>query len=206
MHRPTQIALTGPNIHTDIETLQANGAGAEANIDDRSRVPAATSRRLACDASLLHWLETAAGEPLSVGRKTRSIPPAIRRALQRRDGGCRFPGCTATRFVDAHHVRHWADGGETCMANLLLLCRHHGLVHEGGFGLAAGPDGEFHFSRPDGTPLLNAPDGRSRGNVDAIRAANAAAGLEITSHTAYGVLDADPVDWQLAMLALIQRE
>ena len=79
-------------------------------------------------------------------------------------------------------------------------------MHEGGFGLAAGPDGEFRFSRPDGSRLPNAPDGRSRGNFEAICEANAAAGLEITSHTAYGVLDADPVDWQLAMLALIQRE
>jgi hypothetical protein len=195
------------NLHTDIETLQVNGDGAEANLDDRSHVPAETSRRLACDASLIQWLETEEGEPLSVGRKTRSIPPAIRRALQRRDGGCRFPGCTATRFVDAHHVVHWADGGETKMENLILMCRrHHRLVHEGGFGLKVGPDREFHFSRPDGTPLPSAPGGRSRGNFDAIRTANAAEGLEITHHTAYGDLDGDPVDWQLAMLELIQRE
>jgi hypothetical protein len=146
------------NLHTDIETLKADGEGAEANIDDRSSVPAETSRRLACDASLLHWLETEEGEPLSVGRKTRSIPPAIRRALQRRDGGCRFPGCTATRFVDAHHIVHWADGGETRMENLVLLCRrHHRLVHEGGFGLEAGPDRAFRFSRPDGTPCPTPP-------------------------------------------------
>ena len=127
--------------------------------------------------------------------------------MQRRDGGCRFPGCTATRFVDAHHIVHWADGGETKLENLILMCRrHHRLVHEGGFGLEAGPDRAFRFSRPDGTPLPNAADGRSRGNFDAIRAANAAEGLEITSHTAYGELDGDPVDWQLAMLELIQRE
>jgi hypothetical protein len=195
------------NLHTNIETLQADGDDAVANLDDRAEIPAETSRRLACDASLLHWLETAEGEPLSVGRKTRSIPPAIRRALQRRDGGCCFPGCSATRFVDAHHVRHWADGGETRMSNLLLLCkRHHRLVHEGGFGLEAGPDGAFRFYTPDGTYLPHAPDGRSRGNFDAIRAANQADGLEITSHTAYGALDGDPVDWQLAMLELIQRE
>jgi hypothetical protein len=92
------------------------------------------------------------------------------------------------------------------MENLVLLCRrHHRLVHEGGFGLEAGPDREFRFSLPDGTPLPYAPDGRSRGNFDAIRAANAAEGLEITSHTPYGELDGDPVDWQLAMLELIQR-
>ena len=96
---------------------------------------AETSRRMACDASVVHWHETQDGEPLSVGRKTRSIPLAIRRALQRRDGGCRFPGCTCSRFVDAHHITHWADGGETGMDNLVLLCRrHHRMVHEGGSG------------------------------------------------------------------------
>jgi hypothetical protein len=195
------------HLHTDIESLKADGEGAEANCDDRSHVPAETSRRLACDASLIQWLETEEGEPLSVGRKTRSIPPAIRRALQRRDGGCRFPGCTATRFVDAHHVRHWADGGETKMENLILMCRrHHRLVHEGGFGLEVGPDREFRFSLPGGTPLPNAPGGRSRGNFDAIRAANEAEGQEINHRTACGELDGDPVDWQLAMLELIQRE
>ena len=75
-----------------------------------------------------------------------------------------------------------------------------------GFGLAVGPDRAFRFSRPDGTPLSCASEGRSRGNFDAVRAANAAAGLAITHRTACGELDGDPVDWQLAMLELIQRE
>ena len=68
-------------------------------------VSAETSRRMACDASVIHWHETHEGETLNIGRKSRSIPPATRRVLQRRDGGCRFPGCTCSRFVDAHHVR-----------------------------------------------------------------------------------------------------
>jgi len=195
------------NLHTDIETLKADGVGAAANLDDRAEIPAATSRRLACDASLIQWLETEEGEPLSVGRKTRSIPPAIRRALKRRDGGCRFPGCTATRFVDAHHVQHWADGGETKMDNLVLLCRrHHRLVHEGGFGLEAGPDREFRFSLPDGTHLPNAPGGRSRGNFDAIRAANEADGLHIDALTLVPRWDGEEMDPHLAVLELIQRE
>ena len=71
------------------------------------------------------------GEALNVGRKSRTIPPAIRRALRRRDKGCRYPGCTHTRFVDAHHVQHWAHGGETKLDNLVLLCRrHHTLIHD----------------------------------------------------------------------------
>jgi len=195
------------NLHTDIETLKADGVGAAANLDDRAEIPAETSRRLACDASLIQWLETEEGEPLSVGRKTRSIPPAIRRALKRRDGGCRFPGCTATRFVDAHHVHHWADGGETRMSNLTLLCRrHHRLVHEGGFGLEVSPDGEFRFSLPDGTHLPDAPDGRSRGNFETIRAANEADGLQIDALTLVPRWDGEEMDPHLAVLELIQRE
>jgi hypothetical protein len=82
------------------------------------------------------------GEPLSVGRKTRSIPPALCRALRRRDRGCRFPGCENHRFVDAHHIEHWARGGETSMDNLVLLCRtHHRLVHEGGYFVERLPPG-----------------------------------------------------------------
>lgn len=84
-----------------------------AELEERSHVPAETSRRMACDASVVHWHETAEGDPLHIGRKTRTIPLAIRRALKRRDGGCRFPGCSCSRFVDAHHIQHWADGGET---------------------------------------------------------------------------------------------
>jgi len=94
------------------------------------------------------------GVPLSIGRKSRAIPPALRRALTTRDGGCRFPGCTNTRFVDAHHVRHWADGGETSLDNLVLLCRrHHGLVHEGGFRCEHGANGHVVFHAPSGENL-----------------------------------------------------
>lgn len=95
-----------------------------------------TFERLACDCGVVEMHEDVDGNPLNIGRKSRSIPPAMRRALKHRDGGCRFPGCTATRFVDGHHIRHWSEGGETSMDNLVLLCRHHHrLVHEGGFGL-----------------------------------------------------------------------
>jgi hypothetical protein len=156
---------------------------------------------------LIHWQETADGEPLNIGRKSRTIPPAIRRALHRRDGGCRFPGCSATRFVDAHHVQHWADGGETRMENLTLLCRrHHRLVHEGGYGLEARPFGGFVFTRPDGKVLPDTADGRSRGNFGEIRDANRQNGLEITPGTAVPRWSGEQMDGSLAVLALIQRE
>jgi hypothetical protein len=159
------------NIHTDMETLRANGTGAEAELENGPNVSAETSRRLCCDAGVVHWLgqkspDNGGIKPLSVGRKTRTIPPSIRRALQRRDKGCRFPGCSCSRFVDAHHIQHWADGGETGMNNLVLLCRHHHrLVHEGGFGLTLNAGGGFDFTDPRGKRISPAPQTRFSGNA-----------------------------------------
>jgi len=116
-----------------------------------------TVRRLGCEAGLVPVLYED-DEILSVGRKTRAVPPAIRRALRLRDRGCRFPGCTHTRHVDAHHVRHWADGGETKLSNLVELCgRHHRLLHEGGYGLRAADDGALVFTRPNGERIPDMP-------------------------------------------------
>lgn len=124
------------------------------HIEDGPGVSAETSRRIACDCSVLGIREDEKGEPLSIGRKTRSIPPAIRRALRLRDGGCRFPGCTCDKFVDGHHIHHWADGGETSLDNLVLLCRrHHHLVHEGGFTCEKSKDGEVLFKDQRQEPL-----------------------------------------------------
>ncbi len=101
--------------------------------DSGSRVSAGTSRRLACDAGVVLMTHDEEGRVLDVGRKHRTVPPAIRRALDHRDKGCRFPGC-GCRYTDAHHITHWADGGETKLDNLILLCgRHHRAVHEQGF-------------------------------------------------------------------------
>jgi hypothetical protein len=94
-------------------------------------------------------------QPLDVGRRTKVVSPALRRAVIVRDGSCRFPGCARPHtWCDAHHVRHWADGGETSLANLLLLCRpHHRLVHRpGGFWLGIEADRPV-FRRPDGSVL-----------------------------------------------------
>ena len=116
-----------------------------------------TIRRLGCEAGLVPVLHDGE-EILSVGRKTRAVPPSIRRALRLRDRGCRFPGCTHTRHVDAHHVRHWADGGETKLSNLVELCgRHHRLLHEGGYGLRSTDDGALVFTRPGGERIPDVP-------------------------------------------------
>lgn len=131
------------NIHVE-ESALAGG-------DGRSGLPIETVRRLGCDTEAVVIVEDKSGEPLNVGRKTRIVPTAIKRALTARDRGCVFPGCHNTRFVDAHHVQHWSAGGETSLGNLVLLCsRHHRLVHEGGFGIDKDYRDRWIFKRPDG--------------------------------------------------------
>ena len=195
------------NIHTDADTLKADGEGAEAEIEDCGCVPAETARRVSCDAGVVHWLVNTEGEPLNVGRKTRTIPPAIRRALKRRDGGCRFPGCTCTRFVDAHHIRHWADGGETSMENLVLLCRHHHrLVHEGGFNVEKRSGNRIQFVNESGRVIPQNGEKRSRGNVLTLRTAHAESGIDITSDTTVTLWRGEVMDDQLAVEALLRRD
>jgi len=106
---------------------------------------------LCCDGDAVVIVEDSEGEPLSVGRQTRTVPAAIKRALKSRDKGCAYPGCHNSRFVDAHHIRHWSAGGETKLDNLMLLCsRHHRLVHEGGFRIERDYQNHWFFKRPDG--------------------------------------------------------
>lgn len=132
--------------------------GGRRELDSGSTVDVETTRRILCDASMVGLVEGSDGEPLSVGRRTRTVPGAIRRALRARDGGCRFPGCSHDRFVDAHHIEHWADGGDTAVDNLVLLCRrHHRLIHEGGFALARASNGDLEFRDPFGLPLADRP-------------------------------------------------
>jgi hypothetical protein len=195
------------NIHTEADVLPADGEGTHAECDDCGRVSAETSRRMACDASVVKWQEDENGEPLSIGRKSRTIPPAIRRALQKRDGGCRFPGCTATRFVDAHHIVHWADGGETAMENLALLCkRHHRLVHEGGFGVHVGAGNEIWFSYPGGATLPATADGRFRGNARQVLSLSEEKGLEITARSLWTEWTGEPIDYNYAQGILAQYD
>src|SRR6185437_4770624 len=137
-------------VHVDVQTLKNSIAG-RCELEDGPSISAETARRLACDASLVTVLENEEGEPLSVGRKSRAISPALRRALNARDRGCRFPGCPNTRYVDAHHIRHWAHGGETKPSNLVSLCRfHHRQVQEGRVAIDVLDDGAVRFRKPSG--------------------------------------------------------
>ena len=153
---PEPIAARRADALAEIAETYLNSSESSGSTADRYQVivhvcpkgtwPAVTSRRIACDSTLVAIKEDENGEPLSIGRRSRSIPPPMRRALCVRDKGCRFPGCTNTRFVDGHHIKHWVDGGETSLDNLLLLCRHHHhLVHEGGFVCEKGDDGKVSF-------------------------------------------------------------
>jgi hypothetical protein len=153
-------------LHVDRATLESSpppeDVSAETSplprseLEDGTRVAAETARRLCCDASVVRATHAPDGALLDVGRKTRTIPPTLRRALEIRDRGCRFPGC-GLRYTDGHHVRHWADGGATSLANCLLLCHfHHTLVHEGGWSVEPRGDGRFAFVSPSGSGVFDA--------------------------------------------------
>ncbi len=209
-------------VHVSAETLRTDGSidpGDPPAIEDGPVLAPDTVRRLACDAGLVPLIEAANGEALAIGRRTRSISAALRRALKRRDGGCRFPGCTNTRFVDAHHIHHWADGGETRLDNLALLCRHHHrLIHEGGFSVERSASGAIGFRDRNGQNIPASAETRFRGNVRTLFAADAARGIDIDSDTTtpnwYGehpdydhilwVMHQDRVDVDAGRLSLVR--
>ena len=140
-------------VHVSAETLRGEEAG-RCEIEDGAGICAETCRRLACDCSRVHITEDEQGSVLDIGRKTRSIPPALRRALNARDQGCRFPGCCNSKYLDGHHIEHWAKGGETKLRNLVSLCRfHHRQVHEVGYTIQILDDGALRFFKPNGKPL-----------------------------------------------------
>jgi len=138
-------------IHLDQDPLAPDGVWA-ATLEDGTNVSAENLRRVACDCGLV--VAGGTGEELNIGRRSRSIPAAIRRALLVRDRGCRFPGCTNHRFLHAHHIEHWLSGGETSVGNLCLLCAaHHRMVHEGGWTVSWAQDGTLSFAAPAGQAL-----------------------------------------------------
>jgi hypothetical protein len=200
-------------VHIDQRLLAASSTLAplqglqRCELEDERALAAETARRLACDCSRVGLVDDEHGEPLNVGRKTRSIPPALQRALKARDGGCRFPGCDRTRFTEGHHVKHWAHGGETSLSNLLTLCRfHHRLVHEGGFGLRATDDGVFVFTRPDGTRVEENGSigcGRLRGDVQTLFTENRSRGLRIDAETPRCKWIGERMDYSMAVGYLI---
>src|SRR5688572_20301401 len=154
-------------------------------LDDGPHVSAETSRRLACDASRVVMRHDPDGPVVEIGARTRTIPPALRRALHHRDRGCRFPGC-GLPVGQGHHVKHWAQGGPTTLSNLAMLCRrHHRAVHEEGFQVERRPDGALRFQWPDGRHLPDVPPPSSlpADPETALRAEHVAQGVRIHART-----------------------
>jgi Domain of unknown function (DUF222)/HNH endonuclease len=173
-------------VHVDAAVLADPEQPSQSVLEEGSHVSAETSRRLACDAGRVVMRHDEAGRVLEVGARTRTIPPALRRALHHRDHGCCFPGCTV-RFGQGHHLRHWAQGGPTTLSNLALLCRrHHRAVHEEGYRVTREPDGALLFRRPDGRALpdVPAPVAVPDDAVETLRARHASEGLRLHARTA----------------------
>ncbi len=173
-------------VHVDAPVLADPDAPGQSVLEDGTHVSAETSRRLACDASRVVMRHAPDGQIVEVGARTRTIPPALRRALHHRDQGCRFPGC-GLPFGQGHHIRHWAHGGPTTFSNLALLCRrHHRAVHEEGYQVDRDPDGELRFRRPDGRllPEVPAPAAIPADSVRVLLARHEAQGLSIHPRTA----------------------
>src|SRR6266542_935754 len=173
-------------VHVDAPVLADPEQPGQCVLEDGARVSSETSRRLACDASRVVMRHDEEGRVVEIGARTRTIPPALRRALHHRDRGCRFPGC-GVRFAEGHHIRHWAAGGPTTLSNLVSLCRrHHRAVHEEGYRVKREPDGELRFYRPYGQylPEVPIPAAVPDDPVETLRAQHEAQGLEIHARTA----------------------
>lgn len=202
-------------VHVSAETLKGEAPAADvsaetrdpfqtdfAYIEDGPHVSAETARRLSCDASLVEVIDDDKGEPLSIGRKSRLIPTGLRRALRMRDDGCRFPGCTHKRYLDCHHVVHWADGGETSLRNLAQLCRyHHRLLHEHGFGCELTADGALRFTNALGKELGRSPTAPVAADAEPLDwLREELDGLPIGADTIVPCMRAgEKIDWHLAV-------
>jgi hypothetical protein len=194
-------------VHVDAPVLADPDAPGQSALEGGVRVSAETSQRLACDASRVVMQHDRSGRVVEVAARTRTIPPALRRALHYRDRGCRFPGC-GVRFGQGHHIRHWAHGGRTTLSNLAMLCnRHHRAVHEDGYQVERQPDGELQFRRPDGWVIPDVPPAPElpEDPEAAIRARNEAEGPRLHSRTAMPLWRGERLDRGYAIDVLHPR-
>jgi len=191
-----------PVVHVDAEMLTADAPG-RCETAAGHAICAETARRLGCDAGA-GAVGRRDGRALSVGRKRRTIPIHIRRALEARDRGCRFPGCNRRDYLAGHHAEHWAHGGETSEANLVLLCHHHHtLVPEGGYTIRRHARARLSFRRPDGKRIADAPR-RPGGSPGRLALANHRARLDIDPETAVTGWQGEHLDLPLATLLLCE--
>jgi hypothetical protein len=203
-------------LHVDINTLREYGQAAShahqhCHVDDKHWISPKTAKRLSCDASLVTVLEDEQGRVLNIGRRTRTVPASINRALNIRDKTCRVPGCCESRYVDAHHIKHWADGGETSLDNLVTLCRaHHRQLHQGCFTITAEKKAsgqQLVFTTRSGRKIQSSffpqfPDVSAETSADALRTAAPAVDAKTCIPHWYG----EDCDYGMAIAALLQRD
>jgi hypothetical protein len=191
-------------VHVDADTLGSERIVERSELEHGPALAPETARRLGCDAALTRIIERD-GRPLSISRRNRTIPPALKRALRSRDHGCQFPGCTNTRYMHAHHIHHWGKGGPTKLENLVQLCSyHHRLVHEGGFQVERAGRRKIRFRRPDGREIRPAgPSKPARGW--GLRQQHRSRGLNIGPNTCTPKSAGDKLDYEIAVEGLLRR-
>ncbi len=196
-------------LHVDIDTLRQHNDSMRhgpprCDLDDKHWISAKTAKRLSCDASLVTVLENKHGQVLNIGRKSRIIPSSIKRALDQRDKTCRVPGCCNSKYLDAHHIKHWADGGETSLDNLVHLCRHHHTqLHQGLFTI----DTHMLFSTPSGKQLkANFFPQFSEQSLATAEQALCNAAPSVDSKTCVTRWSGENCDYDVAMDVLLQRD
>lgn len=191
-------------VHVDAQTLYSERIVERSQLEQGPALAPETARRLGCDAALTRIIERD-GKPLSVSRRNRTIPPALKRALRSRDHGCRFPGCTNTRYLHAHHIHHWARGGPTKLENLVQLCSyHHRLVHEGGFQVELAGRRKIRFRRPDGREIPFTGPCKPAGGAD-LKHQHRSRGLRINANTCAPQSSGDKLDYDIAVEGLFRR-
>ncbi len=172
---------------------------------DGTCVSAETARRLACDCGIVRVTEEESGNPLSVGRKTRSIPVSIARALLKRDPCCRFPGCGNRVYVEGHHIEHWVDGGETSLENLVNVCSfHHRFVHEYGYSVVLDEQQAPRFFDRGGSEVLDVPERPRPERLGWATVIDLNAALAIDATTGECLWDGDQPDFVDAIDALVR--
>ena len=209
--------LDGPGRCELIVHVNANDAHQDHHINDgpccyldQNRfISPETARRLACDAIVSTVVEDNEGNVLNIGRRSRTISKAIRTALGIRDNGCRFPGCCQTRWTDAHHIHHWADGGETSLDNLITLCRlHHRLLHKGEFSIVKKGD-KITFYNTQREPIPDSfypqfENSNPEGIVGDVKLQHV--DLEIDPSTAVTRWSGEKIDYDMAINGLVVRD
>ncbi|HUP74494.1 MAG TPA: DUF222 domain-containing protein [Acidimicrobiales bacterium] len=195
--------------HCDCRCSEDNDAppvrdAPRAHLEGGAMLSAETIRRIWCDSTVTR-VELRDSTITAIEEPTRTISAALRRALKLRDTQCRFPGCCAKR-IDAHHIRYRSHKGPTTLTNLLSLCRfHHKLIHEGGYSVSRGADGDLRFHDPHGRQLHHRSNLVANDGADALRKTHQHLGINIEPDTIVGNHCGDKLDIHYAVSVLTKQ-